>query len=113
LFKIKQIFINFFLPIFFILSIVFGCKPTSDNSNDADIAIDITEKQQKKTNDFAIIIHGGAGTILKKNMSDEKEIEYKAKLEEAIRTGHDILKNGVTSQEAVMKTIQIMGIPII
>jgi beta-aspartyl-peptidase (threonine type) len=46
-------------------------------------------------------------------MSDEKEIEYKAKLEEAIRTGHDILKNGVTSQEAVMKTIQIMGIPII
>ncbi|UAM98088.1 isoaspartyl peptidase/L-asparaginase [Polaribacter litorisediminis] len=96
-----------FLPIFFILSIVFGCKPTSDKSNDTDIAVDITENQQK-TNDFAIIIHGGAGTILKKNMSDEKESEYKAKLEEAIRTGHDILKNGGTSQEAVMKTIQIM-----
>ncbi|MGK0413186.1 MAG: beta-aspartyl-peptidase (threonine type) [Polaribacter sp.] len=97
-----------FLPIFFILTLVFGCKPTSDKTKDADIAFDITGKQQKKTNDFAIIIHGGAGTILKKNMSDEKESEYKAKLEEAIRTGHDILKNGGTSQEAVMKTIQIM-----
>ena len=74
----------------------------------------ITEKttpikeQSKKVNDFAIIIHGGAGTILKKNMSDKKEAEYKAKLEEAIKVGHTILKNGGTSQKAVMKTIQVM-----
>lgn len=59
-------------------------------------------------NNFAIIIHGGAGTILKKNMSDEKEAAYKAKLEEAIKVGHTILKNGGTSQEAVIKTIQVM-----
>ena len=26
--------------------------------------------KEKKINDFAIIIHGGAGTILKKNMTD-------------------------------------------
>ena len=25
-----------------------------------------------KVNDFAIVIHGGAGTILKKNMTDKK-----------------------------------------
>lgn len=62
----------------------------------------------KKVNDYAIIIHGGAGTILKKNMSDEKEAAYKAKLEEAITVGHTILKNGGTSQEAVVKTIQVM-----
>ena len=62
----------------------------------------------KKVNDFAIIIHGGAGTILKKNMTDKKEAAYKAKLEEAIKVGHTILKNGGTSTEAVMKTIQVM-----
>lgn len=62
----------------------------------------------KKVNDYAIIIHGGAGTILKKNLSDEKEAAYKAKLEEAITVGHTILKNGGTSQEAVVKTIQVM-----
>lgn len=68
----------------------------------------ISNQKEEKVNEFAIIIHGGAGTILKKNMSDEKEAEYKAKLEEAIKVGHTILKNGGTSQEAVMKTIQVM-----
>lgn len=66
-----------------------------------------TEKTDK-VNDFAIIIHGGAGTILKKNMTDEKEKAYKDKLEEAIKVGHEILKSGGTSQEAVVKTIQVM-----
>ncbi|WP_420552038.1 isoaspartyl peptidase/L-asparaginase family protein [Tenacibaculum aiptasiae] len=62
----------------------------------------------QKTNEFAIIIHGGAGTILKKNMTPEKEAAYKAKLKEAITTGHNILKSGGTSIDAVEKTIHIM-----
>ncbi|MFT5750972.1 MAG: beta-aspartyl-peptidase (threonine type) [Flavobacteriales bacterium] len=57
---------------------------------------------------FGIVIHGGAGTILKKNMSDSLEAAYAAKLEEAIRTGHEILKKGGTSMEAVTATINIM-----
>jgi len=65
-------------------------------------------KTVKKQNDFAIIIHGGAGTILKKNMSKERETAYKEKLAAAIKVGHTILKNGGTSQEAVLKTIQVM-----
>ena len=80
-----------------------GCNPNSKHNYDADMDSDITTNQHKKTNDFAIIIHGGAGTILKKNMTDEKEAAYKAKLEEAIKVGHTILKNGGTSQEAVFK----------
>jgi beta-aspartyl-peptidase (threonine type) len=61
-----------------------------------------------KKQEFAIIIHGGAGTILKKNMTPEKEAAYKAKLEEAIRVGYDILKNGGNSIDAVQKTINVM-----
>ena len=68
----------------------------------------IIDKTTKKQNDFAIIIHGGAGTILKKNMTKEKEEAYKEKLAEAIKVGHSILKKGGTSQEAVLKTIQVM-----
>jgi len=64
--------------------------------------------KEEKINDFAIIIHGGAGKILKKNMTDEKEAAYKAKLEEAIKVGYIILKTGGTSTEAVLKTIQVM-----
>lgn len=57
---------------------------------------------------FGIVIHGGAGTILKENMSDSLELAYKAKLEEAIKTGHEILANGGTALEAVKRTINVM-----
>ena len=84
------------LFLLFSLIVLFGCNLQSETSSN------------QKTNEFAIIIHGGAGTILKKNMTPEKESEYKAKLTEAIKVGYKILKNGGTSQEAVMKTIQVM-----
>ena len=57
---------------------------------------------------FGIVIHGGAGTILKKNMTPEMETAYRETLEEAIRTGHAILKAGGSSKEAVEKTIHVM-----
>jgi beta-aspartyl-peptidase (threonine type) len=41
-------------------------------------------------------------------MSFDKERAYQEKLEEAIRIGYTILKNGGSSQEAVVKTIQVM-----
>lgn len=62
----------------------------------------------KKVNDFAIIIHGGAGTILKKNITPEKEEAYKSKLTEAIKIGYTILENGGTSIDAIEKTIHVL-----
>lgn len=41
-------------------------------------------------------------------MTPEREAAYKAVLEEAIRTGYDILNNGGTSLDAVTKTINVM-----
>jgi beta-aspartyl-peptidase (threonine type) len=58
--------------------------------------------------DYVLVIHGGAGTILKKNMSPDKEKKYLAKLSEALTVGSDILKNGGSSIEAVTKTIMVM-----
>ena len=67
------------------------------------------EKIDKNTNNiFSIVIHGGAGTILKKNMTKEMEANYRKKLEESIKVGYQILENGGSSQEAVEKTIHIM-----
>ena len=58
--------------------------------------------------EFSIIIHGGAGNILRKNMTPQREEAYKAKLEEAIRVGYEILKDGGSSLDAVTKTINVM-----
>ncbi len=57
---------------------------------------------------YVLVIHGGAGTILKKNMSAEKEAAIRAKLEEALRTGQAILDRGGEAVEAVVATIKVM-----
>ena len=86
----------------FIISLVFiSCKQKEKETSSENHSI--IEKQ-----DFAIVIHGGAGTILKKNMTPEKETAYKAVLKEAIKSGHTILKNGGTSLDAITKTINVM-----
>ncbi|MFD0863316.1 isoaspartyl peptidase/L-asparaginase family protein [Sungkyunkwania multivorans] len=70
---------------------------------------DIAESSVKPNmENFGIVIHGGAGTILRKNMTPEKEAAYKAKLEEAIKVGYDILKKGGSSLDAVEKTINVL-----
>ena len=58
--------------------------------------------------EFAIVMHGGAGTILKKNMSDEMEKEYIKKMDEALSVGYDILKNNGKSIDAVEAAIKIL-----
>ena len=61
-----------------------------------------------KEQQLAIVIHGGAGTILKKNLSDEKEAEIRAKLKEALNAGYEVLENGGESTTAVMAAINVM-----
>ncbi|WP_037442656.1 isoaspartyl peptidase/L-asparaginase, partial [Pedobacter antarcticus] len=48
--------------------------------------------QQKQK--YVMVIHGGAGTILKKNMTPEKEQAYLGKLREALQAGYDQIKAG-------------------
>ncbi|MEN8138305.1 MAG: isoaspartyl peptidase/L-asparaginase [Bacteroidota bacterium] len=57
---------------------------------------------------IAIAIHGGAGTILKENISPEKEQEIKQKLEEALKAGYNVLKEGGSSVNAVSAAIIVM-----
>lgn len=49
----------------------------------------------------ALAIHGGAGTILRSLMTPELEKEYRTGLEEAVRSGWQILERGGTSLDAV------------
>ncbi|WP_321296404.1 isoaspartyl peptidase/L-asparaginase [Marinifilum fragile] len=58
--------------------------------------------------EYALCIHGGAGTILKKNMSPEKEKEYFDKLDEALTVGDSVLKNGGSALDAVELTIHVL-----
>lgn len=57
---------------------------------------------------FALVIHGGAGTITRANLSPEMEKAYQAKLNEALLAGYGQLEKGNSAMDAVEKAIQIM-----
>jgi beta-aspartyl-peptidase (threonine type) len=67
-----------------------------------------TDEQEISKHEFALAIHGGAGTILKSKMSDEKEKAYNEKLNEVLNAGFEILNKGGSSLDAVQKCINIM-----
>lgn len=50
---------------------------------------------------YGIVIHGGAGTLLRSSITSEKENEYLAGLEDALKAGYDVLQNGGSSLDAV------------
>ena len=59
-------------------------------------------------NKIAIVIHGGAGIILKENISKSKEDSIINKLDEAISKGWELLKKDESSEIAVIETIKIL-----
>lgn len=67
-----------------------------------------TASEISKEKHFAIVIHGGAGTIKKENMTPEQEVAYRDKLQEALNVGYKILEEGGSSLDAVQKTINVM-----
>jgi len=57
---------------------------------------------------FSIVIHGGAGTILKEDMTPELERAYIKGLEEAIGAGYAVLEQGGTAVNAVKAAIVVL-----
>lgn len=63
---------------------------------------------QDNNDNYAMAIHGGAGTITRANLTAEQEQAYKDKLAEALEAGRAVLRDGGDSTSAVIAAIQIM-----
>ncbi|SDC68781.1 isoaspartyl peptidase/L-asparaginase family protein [Niabella drilacis] len=61
--------------------------------------------QQQK---YVLVVHGGAGTIVKENLSPEKEKRYTAALTRALQSGYHILQTGGSSLDAVEAAIRVL-----
>ena len=75
------------------------------------VVISMTAQNKSKTPErpkYAIVIHGGAGTITKANMTSEKEKAYNEALNIALDVGEKILQGGGTAIDAVEATIRYM-----
>ena len=57
---------------------------------------------------FTLVIHGGAGTILKKDMTDEQEAAYRKGLEEALNAGYKLLEKGQSALDAVRAAVVLL-----
>lgn len=57
---------------------------------------------------YTLVIHGGAGTLLKGNMTPEKEKAYKKALEVALESGFSILERGGSALDAVEKAVEVL-----
>lgn len=80
--------------VFLVFIAFYSCK----NSNDTT----------KSKPEYVLVIHGGAGTILKENMSAEQEASYLEKMNEALEVGEKILKSGGSSLDAITSAIMVM-----
>lgn len=78
--------------------IIIGCN--RENSDKME--------QNAPVGPITLVIHGGAGTITRSNLSPEKEKEYREALTTALDSGFRVLENGGTSLEAVIAAIKIM-----
>ncbi|MDD4052154.1 MAG: isoaspartyl peptidase/L-asparaginase [candidate division Zixibacteria bacterium] len=58
--------------------------------------------------DFGIVIHGGAGAILRQKMTSELEAAFRQALTDSLTAGYEILKSTGTSVDAVQKAVNIM-----
>ncbi|WP_289041181.1 isoaspartyl peptidase/L-asparaginase [uncultured Aliiroseovarius sp.] len=54
---------------------------------------------------FSLAVHGGAGTILKKNLTPELEVQYHAGLRAALDAGHAVLAKGGSALDAVTAAV--------
>jgi len=57
---------------------------------------------------FTLVVHGGAGTIRREDMTPQQDSAYRAKMTEAIRKGYDVLSGGGEALDAVVAVGQVL-----
>ncbi|MEO6819402.1 MAG: isoaspartyl peptidase/L-asparaginase [Ginsengibacter sp.] len=63
-----------------------------------------TDKVEK----YVMVIHGGAGTLLKKDITPQLEKDFKLALTNALKAGYEKISGGKSSLDAVQAAIHIM-----
>jgi beta-aspartyl-peptidase (threonine type) len=57
---------------------------------------------------YALAVHGGAGTIAREDMTPAREKAYRQGLEDALRAGHTVLRDGGGALEAVEVAVRML-----
>jgi L-asparaginase / beta-aspartyl-peptidase len=66
------------------------------------------DQLKMQTKKFGFVVHGGAGTIERSEMTPEREREYRSGLERALTAGYNILKRGGSSLDATEAAVRVL-----
>ncbi len=69
---------------------------------------EVKSRKIEKNAEFGLVIHGGAGNIVKEKMPEEFRLKYEEKLKEALDAGYAVLEKGGESLDAVQIAINIL-----
>src|SRR4051794_17886964 len=92
------------------LTLSLATANAQETAGSATPAADSIQDHTMDTNatKLGLVIHGGAGTIDRSKMTPEKEKTYRDGLENALRTGWEILRNGGTALDATEAAVRTM-----
>jgi L-asparaginase / beta-aspartyl-peptidase len=93
--------ISFLIGLIIFSLIVASCSNKSQSA-DKQIYDDVASQE------WAIVIHGGAGAISIESLNPELDREYRTALTEALNTGKKILAEGGSALDAVEKTVNYL-----
>ena len=101
-----------FLPLLCLFSLAPLALPAAaQNGAERPVLLDapyLADDAPEADDPVVLVIHGGAGTIRKANMTDEREATIRASLEAALRAGHAELEAGAPALDAVVAAIHLL-----
>jgi len=86
--------------LFLISALLVACQTPAETLTEEGMPATATEPTE-----WRLVIHGGAGIILRENMSAEREAAYTAALETALEAGADVLRKGGSAVDAVQAAV--------
>ncbi len=84
-----------------------GCATAADSA--ADPASRSDEARPARADaPFALVIHGGAGTITRAKLTPEREAQTRVALTQAVNAGYAVLERGGSSMDAVVAALELL-----
>ncbi|KAG2113919.1 asparaginase [Suillus discolor] len=70
----------------------------------------LTLKPGKKSAEpnYVLVIHGGAGTMIRDGSTPEQRAKYRAVLSRALKAGYEVLKSGGEAMDAAVEAVSVM-----
>ena len=85
-----------------LLALAVACAAPSEETGSEQTTPTPTQTDRPE---WRLVIHGGAGVILRENLSDEQEAAYRAALDEALEAGAAVLRDGGAAVDAVQAAV--------